>query len=88
MAKRYHIVWDDETISHIIERHNISEDEVTLVTEDEKMTIRRKGDRYFVTGRGHGGRLVSLVTEKQKSVLKLRNAWLAEAEDKSLYEGR
>jgi uncharacterized DUF497 family protein len=57
--------WDDENISHLLERHDVLVDEVQEILfgvpgEEPSYLCRREGDHYKIYGETGDGRLLKL----------------------------
>jgi len=57
--------WDDDNISHLLERHNVLVEEVEEILlgvagEDPSYLFRRDGDHYKIYGETGDGRLLKL----------------------------
>lgn len=86
---KYPIAYSDKALVHIWRRHKISESEILAVFSDEKIAARHaKKGRYILTGKGTGGRLVSLVVNHRRGKYRLVTARLSNDSEKGLYEGK
>ena len=72
------LLWDDETIEHIWERHRLSIEEVDEAFHDPEALIHGgRGGRQLIYGQTGGGRYLVIVVEFESR----RKAWLVTARD-------
>lgn len=72
------LLWDDETIEHIWERHRLSIEEVDEAFHDPEALIHSgRGGRQLIYGQTEGGRYLIIVVEFESR----RKAWLVTARD-------
>ena len=72
------LLWDDDTIEHIWERHHLSIEEVDEAFHDPEALIHRgKYHRQVVYGQTEGGRYLTIIVEP----VSRKEAWLITAWD-------
>ena len=72
------LLWDDETVEHIWERHHLVIEEVDEAFHDPNAFIHTgKYGRQVVYGRTEGGRYLIIIVAPQNR----RTAWLITARD-------
>ena len=77
--------WDDGNTEHILERHNVYQDEVEAVFRNNGH-VYRKGNRYIAIGRDDSGQLLFIVCEIRASKVRPISARLANDAERRLYE--
>jgi uncharacterized DUF497 family protein len=75
---RAELLWDDETIEHIWERHHLGIEEVDEAFYDSNALIHTgKYGRQVIYGQMEGGRYLIIIVEPRNR----RTAWLITARD-------